>query len=278
MKDLPKRSVTALFFAAVLLCLIYYSFYSFLLLLLIISTGGILELKQLFKGANFSFDKSYLYLKYFVSVLLILYPVFDNLMDGQRMYFYVLNFLGISLFIEFLFKKEFSKALSEFFMLLYILIFLMSSLNVFYFSFQKNYIFYFPLSIVLMIWANDTFAYFTGMLFGKHKLMPEVSPKKSVEGFVGGVVFSIVVAVLMFQFFLSDYNYWTIVDVVVISMIVGIFGTIGDLIESKVKRLANVKDSGNLLPGHGGILDRFDAWYIAIPVIDIFLHFKQWLN
>lgn len=278
MKDLPKRSITAIFFAVVLLSLIYYSFYSFLLLLLIITTGGFFELKQLFKSAKFDFNKQYLHLKYFVSILLVLYPVFDDTSDGQKMYYYLLSLLGIILFIEFLFRKDFSKALSEFFMLLYVLIFLMSSLNVFYFSLGRNYIFYFPLSIVLMIWTNDTLAYFTGVLFGKHKLIPEVSPKKSVEGLAGGIVFSVIVGVLMFQYTLSTYNYWSIVDVLIISMIVGTFGTMGDLIESKIKRLANVKDSGQLFPGHGGVLDRFDAWFIAIPVIDIFLHLKHWIQ
>ncbi len=277
MKDLPKRSITALLFAAVLLALIFHSFYSFLLLLLIVTTGGLIELIQLFKKAHFYFDNNSLWAKYLLSILFILYSCFDRSITYYKIYFLILVLFSSILFIEFLLRKNFANAIAEFLMLTYLTMFLMSALDIFYFSFQYQYIYYFPLSIVLIIWANDTFAYFTGICFGKHKLMPEVSPKKSIEGWIGGFIFSLITAFLLYRTFLSEYPYWSIIDFLIMSSIISSVGTAGDLVESKLKRLANVKDSGTILPGHGGILDRFDAWYLSIPAIEIYLLLKNWI-
>jgi phosphatidate cytidylyltransferase len=171
-------------------------------------------------------------------------------------------------------RNNFAESISELFASFYVILLVMSGLDVFYFLNQREYQYLLILSVVLMIWANDTFAYFTGSLLGKRKLMPDVSPKKSVEGFIGGIVFSMITSYLCYAYFLMDLQKWTIVDVMIISLIVSIAGTLGDLLESKLKRMANVKDSGNLLPGHGGILDRFDAWFMALPVISFYLHLK----
>lgn len=179
--------------------------------------------------------------------------------------------------VEFLLRDHFTQAVAEFFVAMYFSVFFVASLDVFYFHAQKHYLYDYVLLIIFMIWANDTFAYLTGKLLGKHKLMPEVSPKKSVEGFVGGIIFSLLTAILYFQYVLSEYTIWSWMDTIIIAIIVSTFGTMGDLIESKFKRLAGVKDSGKILPGHGGILDRFDAWYLSIPVIDLFLYLKNFL-
>lgn len=277
MKDLPIRSITALVFATALLTLIFHSFYSFLLLLLIITTGGLIELMQLFKKAHFYFDNNFLWVKYLLSVLFIIYSCFDRTITYYKIYFLILVVFSSILFIEFLLRKNFANAIAEFLMLIYLTMFLMSALDVFYFSFQYQYIYYFPLSIVLIIWANDTFAYFTGVGLGKHKLMPEVSPKKSIEGWIGGFIFSLITAFLLYRIFLSEYPNWSIIDILIMSSIISSIGTAGDLVESKLKRLANVKDSGTILPGHGGILDRFDAWYLSIPAIEIYLLLKNWI-
>jgi phosphatidate cytidylyltransferase len=277
MKDLSKRTITAIVFAVVLIGLIGFSFETFLLLLLIIVSGGLLELMNVFKKAHFPVHSTSLWIKFFLSSLLILYPCFDSRFTNVQFNYLVLIILSVVLFIEFLFQTNFSKSIAEFFLLLYLLVFLMSALDVYYFSLHRQYHYAYPLSIILMIWANDTFAYFIGSWLGKNKLMPDVSPQKSVEGFVGGIVFTITTALLVYYYLLPDASFWTIYDVVIIAIIVGVFGTMGDLVESKLKRLANVKDSGNLLPGHGGILDRFDAWFLSIPMIDIYFHLKMWI-
>lgn len=274
MKDLLKRSITALVFAGVVLGLIYYSFYSFLLFLLIVTLGGVYEAIKLFSHAQFSVNRNYLWIKVLLSILFIVYSCFSSDYDSAYIRYYVFILLSVILMLEFLWKKNFAQSIAEFIVEIYFTVFFMAALDVFYFYHQKEYKYEYVLSVILMIWANDTFAYFTGSLFGKHKLMPEISPKKSVEGFAGGIVFSVITAFLTFKYFLSEYNVWSLTDTIIIAIIVGIFGTFGDLIESKLKRLADVKDSGNILPGHGGILDRFDAWYLAIPVIDLFFFLK----
>jgi phosphatidate cytidylyltransferase len=274
MKDLPKRTVTAIVFAGVLLFLIYYSFYTFLLLLLIISIGGLFELFNLFSKTQFHLNTKFLVIKSMISILFLLYPVFDDKVNFSDVQLIVLSGLVIITFLEFLLRNNFAESISELFASFYVILLVMSGLDVFYFLNQREYQYLLILSVVLMIWANDTFAYFTGSLLGKRKLMPDVSPKKSVEGFIGGIVFSMITSYLCYAYFLMDLQKWTIVDVMIISLIVSIAGTLGDLLESKLKRMANVKDSGNLLPGHGGILDRFDAWFMALPVISFYLHLK----
>lgn len=115
--------------------------------------------------------------------------------------------------------------------------------------------------IFLIIWMNDSFAYLIGKQFGKNKLYPSVSPKKTVEGAIGGLVFGLLAAVLIAQIdpLLSLYQWLFLATVVVIT------GNLGDLLESKFKRVAGVKDSGAILPGHGGMLDRLDSLIFAAP-------------
>ena len=116
--------------------------------------------------------------------------------------------------------------------------------------------------------VTDVFAYLTGILLGKHKLSPIVSPKKSVEGAVGGTLFTAAVFV-GYAFFANSYfaTDFTVIQAVVAGLIFAVFAQIGDLTESAIKRKYNVKDSGNLIPGHGGIYDRFDSWVTTAPLV-----------
>jgi len=120
-----------------------------------------------------------------------------------------------------------------------------------------------------IIWTTDSGAYFTGKKFGKKKLWPDISPNKTVEGFIGGIVTAIVFA-LLFQL-LSPFPI-SFLALIIVTIIASVFGQIGDLVESALKRQYQVKDSGNLLPGHGGILDRFDSLLFVLPLLH-FLHF-----
>ena len=122
------------------------------------------------------------------------------------------------------------------------------------------------LSIFILIWVNDTFAFLVGKTFGKHKLFEKVSPKKTIEGFVGGFIFSIITGIILAQFLmLQSYIHW-----IFIAVLASVFGTLGDLVESKFKRIANVKDSGNIMPGHGGVLDRLDSIIFVAPIVFLF--------
>jgi phosphatidate cytidylyltransferase len=119
----------------------------------------------------------------------------------------------------------------------------------------------------ILIWANDTGAYLTGMSFGRRKLMERISPKKTWEGFIGGIIIASLIA-----WFLSDWL--GVVDKihwVAIALIVSVAGTYGDLIESMLKRSTGVKDSGSIMPGHGGFLDRFDSAIVSFPLVYLFI-------
>ncbi|WP_124980123.1 phosphatidate cytidylyltransferase [Nonlabens xiamenensis] len=122
------------------------------------------------------------------------------------------------------------------------------------------------IGIFAIIWVNDSFAYLTGRTFGKHKLMKRISPKKTIEGFLGGLVMAIVAGAGLFYYLKSiEVEGYSIYDWMIIAFVVALFGTIGDLIQSKIKRQAAVKDSGSIMPGHGGIFDRMDSIIFAAP-------------
>lgn len=122
-------------------------------------------------------------------------------------------------------------------------------------------------SILFLIWANDVGAYFIGKSIGKHKLFERISPKKTWEGSIGGLVTAMLFTYLLYYF----YGIFTVPVWMGLCVIVVISGSLGDLIESMIKRTLQVKDSGTLLPGHGGFLDRFDALLVAIPFVYLYL-------
>ena len=124
------------------------------------------------------------------------------------------------------------------------------------------------LFMFILTWTFDTFAYLVGIQYGKYKIMPSVSPKKSWEGFAGGFVFTIIAAYLSQKFFIHI----ALRDVLFVSIILPFTVTLGDFIESHYKREAGVKDSGNFILGHGGMLDRMDAFTITIPAIYIIVN------
>lgn len=126
----------------------------------------------------------------------------------------------------------------------------------------------------ILVWVNDTFAFLIGKNFGKQKLFPSVSPKKTFEGFLGGLFFSCVAS-----YFIAEYtNTLDFTNWLILAIIVSFFGTIGDLIESKFKRQADVKDSGVIMPGHGGLLDRLDSIIFAAPFIFLFLRLVRYVS
>lgn len=129
------------------------------------------------------------------------------------------------------------------------------------------------LSIFIFAWCNDTFAYLVGCKFGKRRLFERHSPKKSWEGFFGGFAATVLAGTLMWHFFGGNIYIWLLMAVVTT-----VVGTFGDLIESMFKRQMGVKDSGNILPGHGGILDRFDILLLVLPVMWIVLGIVQLLS
>lgn len=133
---------------------------------------------------------------------------------------------------------------------------------------------YWPIiGIFALVWVNDTGAYLCGVTMGRHKLYERISPKKTVEGFVGGVLLTVGVGLVSYLCLGDCFFHAGLVFTVVATAIVAIIGTCGDLVESMFKRSVNVKDSGRILPGHGGILDRFDAVMFAAPIVSLLYYF-----
>ena len=138
-----------------------------------------------------------------------------------------------------------------------------------------HYVWTLPLSVFVFLWINDTGAYLCGSLLGKHKLFPRISPGKSWEGSIGGGILVMIVAVLVW-YLLEQYDQNALglnaLEWAGLGLVIVVFGTWGDLVESLFKRTLGIKDSGNILPGHGGMLDRFDSSLMAIPAAVVYLY------
>jgi phosphatidate cytidylyltransferase len=129
--------------------------------------------------------------------------------------------------------------------------------------------FHIPMAFLIMLWSNDTGAYLVGSKMGRTKLFERHSPKKTYEGLIGGIIISAVAALILGHY----YNELSWKQWVTIAILISCFGTMGDLVESMFKRSINVKDSGGILPGHGGLLDRFDGLLMAAPIVYAYLYF-----
>ncbi len=134
-----------------------------------------------------------------------------------------------------------------------------------------HYNYVIPLSVFIFLWINDTGAYCAGSLLGKHKLFPRISPGKSWEGSIGGAVFVAIAAYIISQLSPATAQLSPL-EWIGLGLVVVVFGTWGDLVESLFKRTIGIKDSGNILPGHGGMLDRFDSSLMAIPAAAVYLY------
>jgi phosphatidate cytidylyltransferase len=137
------------------------------------------------------------------------------------------------------------------------------------------------IGLFVIIWTNDTFAYIVGKSVGKNKLFERISPKKTIEGFIGGVAFAVFAGYLISKLYIRpnpNFSPKSIVIWTTIALLAGVFGTIGDLIESKFKRIAGVKDSGKIMPGHGGILDRLDSVIFVAPIVFLFYQILNYVS
>lgn len=142
---------------------------------------------------------------------------------------------------------------------------LLISLNCFFKTDTNTPIF--PVFYFFILWTYDTFAYLIGMKFGKHRLFERISPKKSWEGVIGGLLFAFILATVFSEFF----SFLSLLQWLILVLIIVIFGTLGDITESMLKRSIDCKDSGTFFPGHGGILDRFDAVLLSVPFVYIYI-------
>ncbi|WP_294211568.1 phosphatidate cytidylyltransferase [uncultured Chryseobacterium sp.] len=126
--------------------------------------------------------------------------------------------------------------------------------------------------LFILIWSSDTFAYLVGKFFGKHKMAPKISPKKTWEGYAGGVVLT-----LILSYFIEHYQPGLRGNWMVVGFLIAAFAPVGDLVESQLKRNFGVKDSGNIIPGHGGLLDRLDSFLICVPVVYLYFILEKFI-
>ena len=273
MNNFFKRSLTGIIFVAATIVLILLNEWSFLLFALGVNSWLTYEFLRITKSDD---AKPNFFTTILSGTLAITYVFFSFNYKLPSSTYWLLLIPILSLFIEELFKKNETPLRNisySVFSLFYISLPLIISIylvkgNYFYFQLgNDNFNPQILLGILLLIWVFDSMAYCVGVPLGKHRLYERISPKKSWEGTIGGAVFTIAAGLFLNILFPVLIQ----VDWFAISIIVIVFGTIGDLIESMFKRSINVKDSGVSLPGHGGMLDRFDSFLFTIPWVLIYL-------
>ncbi len=266
-----QRTIWGILGAALLLTLIGYGGLPFALAIGLLTTLGVLEYAELIKKQNLR-SQTQLLLFSSLFLLALIYVItskigldpLESLRIGERALTLMLIIVFIITFLSELLRGEPEQGLNN------------AAANLFgavYIGFMFAYILllrfipgqdglFYVLFTVLVTWVNDSAAYFVGINFGKHKLSPKISPKKSIEGSIGGLGGGLLIAFLLGWYFHKPINCMLLLGCIVV-----VAGQFGDLVESVIKRNAGVKDSGYFLPGHGGVLDRFDSLLLSAPVV-----------
>ena len=265
LSNLTLRIIFGLIGAALVVSGVLYSEWTFFLLFGLICALSLIEFFNLLHQSKMYINRSFAIASGIL--LFIVNYLIQNHTLSSRHYYSLITFVFLLFLIE-LFQTNanpFYRIANTFLGILYIALPLaLFSSSAFI---HGGYDYTIVMGILLLLWANDIGGYIGGVSFGKHKLFERVSPKKTWEGSIGGAVFSLGIAWVCAYFFPN----LSLVNWIVLSLIIIIFGSIGDLVESLFKRNLSVKDSGNLIPGHGGFLDRFDGLFIASPFLLMYL-------
>ncbi|HWZ16191.1 MAG TPA: phosphatidate cytidylyltransferase [Mucilaginibacter sp.] len=266
---MKTRAITGFFFVVVMLASLLLGHYVFGAFFLVLSVLCLREFYSLLNKSGESPDM--------VTGLIngiFIYVIFALIVYQNNPYYHKLLFLLTltvsAIFIQELFKRSSAPFVNIGYTLVG-LIYICLPFTLFHAMAYVNgpFNFHYPLAFMLLLWANDTGAYLVGSKFGRTKLFERHSPKKTWEGFMGGIVISAIAAFIISYFFKELlWNQW-----VSVAILIAGFGTLGDLIESMFKRSIDVKDSGGILPGHGGLLDRFDGLLLAAPIVYTYLYF-----
>ena len=262
MTNLLRRATSGFIYAVLFITAIMYSKESYIIL---ISLFGLISLREFLKLLNF--NNSVIYLL-FVGLIFVPYLPIHSFFIKLLL---ALSLSGsVQLLLNLLFKRNKYPInfIQKFDICVRYLLFSFTFLILLPFVngvYEQSVI----LTLIILIWVNDSFAFFVGKNLGKRKLFESVSPKKTVEGFFGGVLFSLIAAFILSYF----CDFLSLTNLIVISLIAAILGTAGDLVESKFKRQANTKDSGTIMPGHGGILDRLDSLLFVAPFVYLYIHY-----
>lgn len=270
MKTFITRSVSGFFYAGIIIGAIFAGPLTFGVIMLLFLVIGLTELGKIARKREISisvFSHYVIPISIYITVLLI----FNKFLPWQYSGICI-GLLFITLISE-LFRnsdKTFENIAINLLGIIYLVLPLLMLSMLFYRDFnQQEQTVIILLALFFITWANDTFAYITGSLLGKNKLFERLSPKKTWEGSFGGLLFSLLFAYIFSLFF----DEFTLIEWLLFSVIIVVFGTFGDLFESMLKRYANIKESGNVMPGHGGILDRIDSILFVAPFIFIYIYF-----
>lgn len=266
MNNFFTRSITALFFAIACISCIYFPGYIHLLFFVFSIIGFQEYLKINGPKKRKSLHFVYLFFAILMSASIGLSQI--GILETKYTWFNVFSIASV-FFLE-LYQKEsspFDQIAKTLLGYLYVIIpfSLFTGLG---YLVNGEYSYELPLGFLFLLWANDSGAYVFGITLGKNRLFERISPKKSWEGFFGGLIIAALAAFILSKYFTSiETIHW-----IIISIIIVVFGTMGDLVESMLKRSKDIKDSGTILPGHGGVLDRFDGLLLAAPLVYAYLH------
>ncbi|PAQ15914.1 phosphatidate cytidylyltransferase [Bacillus sp. FJAT-42315] len=258
---MKQRIITAVIAAAVFLPIVLYGGWPFLLLAFLMAVIGLGEALRMKKISLASIPG-------ILSIIMLTILLIPNKMSGvieqagyDKLQLMLLMVLLLLVYMV-MSKNRFTFEDASFCVLSVLYI----GFGFYYFMETREAGIVFVFFALFITWATDSGAYFIGRSFGKNKLWPDISPKKTIEGSLGGI-FSAIVVALLFYFF-ADMN-TALVQLLIGTVVLSAFGQMGDLVESALKRHFGVKDSGTILPGHGGILDRVDSWLFVFPLIHI---------
>ncbi len=266
MNNFITRTITAIIFAAASIAAIYFEGYIHAYFLLFTSIALIEYFKMLGNKKRKSINQLYVLFGIISYVTLAL--VQQSKIDSSFIYLPILFFVIVNI-IELYLKdnhpfENIAVVLTSF---LYVVLPFSLYTQLGYIQ-SSVYNFEIPMGLLFLIWANDSGAYVFGVTLGKNRLFERISPKKSWEGFFGGLILALVMAYILSKYFNSlEQIHWLVIAVIAV-----VIGTYGDLVESMLKRSKDIKDSGSFMPGHGGALDRFDALLLAAPMVYLYLH------
>jgi phosphatidate cytidylyltransferase len=267
MREIVVRGISGILYVLVVVFSMYASREIFMMLFLILGLQTLKEFKKLIRLKHFT---PYLLLP--ISLLLISYYYPGDII--------LYTYLGITLLVSILLAKDVQSTTNSLLLkkqkynptMLYIISgFVFLTLIPFSQDIFKPEII---VGVFALIWCNDTFAYIIGKSLGKNKLLERVSPKKTIEGFFGGLLGAVIASFIIF----NVLDIYTLAIWISLAIIISVCGTIGDLVQSNYKRQAGVKDSGNLMPGHGGLYDRLDSAIYASPFIYAFLQLITYVS
>ncbi|MCD8436942.1 phosphatidate cytidylyltransferase [Tenacibaculum dicentrarchi] len=265
MRNLITRSISGLVYAIIFISAILFSAESYIGLIAVFSTICVFEFSKILQVKNVL---PYVLLIAIIYISTIKIPLYFS---GFLIGFSFLGLIGLLYYLittKPIKTKQTSQKITLHIVYLILPFYFLIKLPFIKENYHPNIIIY----IILLIWTNDSFAFLVGKNFGKHKLFESVSPKKTIEGFMGGMFFAILGAFLIEEF--GEYpKYFSILNWIFIAIIVTVFGSLGDLVESKFKRQANIKDSGTIMPGHGGLLDRLDSLFFLAPFVYLYIHY-----